>query len=148
MFGHRRFLSLAVLLGCAFLVSGLSNLGGDVPRWIPIPEKNFRATVVDVADVHTTLTMFSINGYTLFMGRKGKGWVTVPFAIIKRADLRLKGDILEAFLELSDGQRFRLTADRRQDCFGQTGFGNFKIKLGDVKKFTIDELIFPENKKK
>lgn len=141
MLGMRRLVNMILVLACALFVSGMSGLTDDVPRRIPTPEQNYSATVVDQADVHTKLTMFSIAGYTLFLGKKGKGQLAVPFNRIKRAELRIKDDILEAILLMKEGHSIILTADRRQECFGRTKFGNFKIKLGDIKMFTIDGLI-------
>jgi len=143
----KRWVSVILLLLCALVVSGMSGFGGEeAPKRIPTPDQNFEVTVVDQADVRTKVTMFSIGGHTLFIGRKGKGQLAVPFSKAKRADFRLQDQDLEVIVELTGGENITLLADRHQECFGRTDFGNFKIKLGDVKTVTIHRQILPEAK--
>ncbi len=129
---------LVLVLLAAPLLMGMSGFGDSGPQRIPTPEKSFKAVVVDQADVRTDVSVFSIGGYTYFMGTKGKGQLAVPFERVQRADFRLNGDGLEIQLQLRDGESVTLTADRHADCFGKTKFGNFQIKLGDVKMLTIE----------
>lgn len=135
----KRFVSLLFLIICALFVSGMSGLGGDdAPRRIPTPDENYAVTVLDQVDVLTKVTMFTIDGHSLFLGRKGKGRLAVPFGKIRRVDFRLKDGEFEALIQLKNGGKLSLTADRRYECFGRTKFGNFKITLGDIKTLTID----------
>lgn len=135
----KRLVSLFFLIICALFVSGMSGLGGDdVPRRIPTPDENYAVTILDQADILTKVTMFTINSHSLFLGRKGKGQLAVPFAKIRRVDFRLSDGGFEALLQLKNGGKLTLTADRHYECFGRTKFGNFKITLGDIKTLTID----------
>ena len=141
----RRFASMILFVVCAGLALGMGGLTGeDVPTRIPTPEQNFVATVVDQADVRTRVTLLSIEGYTVFVGKMGKGQLAVPFAEVKRADFRMSGDALEALLHLKTGKDLVLSVDRRKECYGKTEFGNYRIALGDIKMLTIDSQITPK----
>ena len=131
-------LVIVMVLLCAAMASGMGGLTGEGgPTRIPIPEKNFSVTIIDMADVHTTVTMFSIGGYVHFMGNKGKGQLAVPFTKVKRADIRHLPKGLEVVLTLKDGQQVALSGSRGQECYGSADIGNFKITMGDIKSIVF-----------
>ncbi|MFH1091134.1 MAG: hypothetical protein V1742_06140 [Pseudomonadota bacterium] len=143
----KSFISLIVILIAALLVSGMGGMfGEDVPARIPVPDQNFVATVVDQADVQTKLTQFSIDGYTVFFGRLGKGDLAVPFDKIERADFRLSNSVLEVQLQLKGGKKLLISADKAKECYGLTEYGNFKITLGNIKMLTIHSQIVDKGK--
>ncbi|MEW6267368.1 MAG: hypothetical protein AB1641_30210 [Thermodesulfobacteriota bacterium] len=145
-----RFTGLLVpMIAVGLAVMGMSGLGGsEGPTRIPTPDRNFGATIVDRADVHTQVTMFSIGGYTYFFGQRGKGQLAVPFELINRADFRVTPEGLEVVLNLKDGQNVILNASRKQDCFGRTSVGNFQITLENIKMIILgSQIVAPEGKK-
>lgn len=139
----RRLVALVVLLAVAAVLSGMSSLEEGVPHRIPEPTQNFAGVVVDQSDVRTRLTMLSINGFTYLLGKKGQGNLAVPFESLTRVDFRLKETDLEAVAHFKDGRTITLRADRHQDCYGRTEFGNFRIKLGDVKTLIFEGRLVP-----
>ncbi|MBU2548402.1 MAG: hypothetical protein KKB20_08340 [Proteobacteria bacterium] len=143
--GKSRHLLILLFPACALFLLGMSGMGTeDVTRRIPTPDMNYRVTVVDQADVRTQVTMFSINGYTVLLGRQGKGTLAVPFSQLKQADFRLKDQDLEVVLRLKDDHVVTLVAERKTDCFGKTKYGNYKIQLGDVRTLIIEGLVEPQ----
>lgn len=138
----KKILAPILLILCFFMLTGMSGLGGaEGPTRIPTPEKNFSVTIIDMADVHTKATMFTIGGYTHFFGRKGKGQLAVPFEKIKRVDFSMKPNGLKVLIRLRDGNSVMLSASKSQECFGKTPLGNFKIVMEDIKTIKFGERI-------
>ena len=136
---RKKLICSPIFLVIFLFASGMSGLGGDVPEKIPRPKKNFLVTVIDQADVRSQVKMFSINGSTFFTGRRGKGVFSIPFEKLSSIDFRFFEGNLEATAHLKEGQTVTLRIDKNVDCYGRTGFGTFRIKLGDIKRIIIEK---------
>jgi hypothetical protein len=131
-----------LFLALTFLAAtGMSGMGEAGPRNIPEPARNFTATIVDRADVLTTVTQFSIDGMTHVIGQRGKGHVAVPFHKIRQVDFSSKPDRLEAYLQMDSGETVVLAVKAASPCYGKSDLGNFQIRLGDVKTLIFKERI-------
>ncbi|MFH1134860.1 MAG: hypothetical protein V1816_02110 [Pseudomonadota bacterium] len=129
------FVVLTRSAGVLLLAAVLMGMGGKNagPQKIPSPEQNYSVAIIDRAEVRTEASMFSIDGYVYFFGRKGKGQLAVPFNKIKTADFRQTPDGLEVKLVFRDGRETILAVDRDRQCYGKTGIGNIQVGLDDVK---------------
>lgn len=139
----KRIWGLVLVILGACLSMGMGDMG-EGPRRIPTPTENFAATIVDRADVSTQVSMFSIDGFTFFIGERGKGKVAVPFAHIKQADFNLTDQGLQVLLSLHNGSTVTIKADRNKKCYGVSNIGNFQISLGDIKILMIGGEILPQ----
>jgi len=130
-----RSIGVLLLLLVAFvLVCGMSGLDTQSMERIPMPAKNFEVEVLDLANVRTRLTQFSINGATYLTGRQGRADFTVAFDQLQSLDFRAVGDQLEAAVLLKAGHKVQLLVDPRLICSGRTSFGSYRIKAGDVSQ--------------
>lgn len=140
MMRYRFLLTIMLTCACAVVLAGMGGMAGeDAPTRIPKPDVNYTVTVIDVADIHTLLTNFSIGGYTYIFGNLGKGKLAIPFSKIKRADIMQQQEGLKAVLTLKTGEKLTIAADKRQEIYGKTSYGNYKIKLGDVKAVIMEQ---------
>ena len=119
------------------LLMGMSNLGGESPARIPVPEKKFKAAFIDQTDTYTDVSEASIDGHAFLAGKKGEGNYTVAFENIHYIDYLMKNDILIAQIQMRDGAVLSLTVKKNSHAFGKTSYGTFQIRLADLKRMTI-----------
>lgn len=118
-------------------MGGLGGLGGTPTGKIPTPEKDFSATLIDKQDVVTKCKQVSRDGDVFFLGKKGRGTVTIPFEKVKTAEFQNgKGSVI-AVLKLIDGQTIEIEMDKSQKFYGNVNFGTFQIEVNDLKKVTF-----------
>jgi hypothetical protein len=125
---------LLLLLVAFVFISGMSGLDTQSLERIPVPDKNFEVEVLDLANVRTQLTLFSINGASYLTGKQGRADFTVSFDQLESVEFRAVGDRLEAAVQLKGGHKVQLRMDPRLICSGRTSFGTYRIKAGDVSQ--------------
>jgi hypothetical protein len=134
----RRFVLAAVLvLGPAALAGGI--MGGDAPSRIPIPARDFTATVEDTAGTQVTVERVTYNGEVFLYGNLGEAQVTIPFERI--AEVRVEPhpdkDKVSVMARLKDADPVTIVAEHDLPCYGATPFGNYRIDLEKVRRITF-----------
>lgn len=129
---------LAVLL--LPLMMGMGSMTGNgPPDKVPVAEKKFNAIFIDEMDIITRCTDVSIEGKTYIEGRKGKGIYTIPFEEIESVTFLSRGDELRVLVRLRNQNTDELILDADRKAYGRTGHGTFQIRLGDIKKMTLED---------
>jgi hypothetical protein len=112
----------------------MGGLGGTPVNKIPTPERDFSATLIDKQDVVTKCKQVSREGDVFFLGKKGRGTVTIPFEKIKITEFESKKGVVTAVIKLIDGQTIEIEMDKSQRFYGMANFGTFEIEVSDLKK--------------
>ncbi|MEW6615209.1 MAG: hypothetical protein AB1401_07080 [Thermodesulfobacteriota bacterium] len=116
------------------LLTGMGGLGGTPVNKIPTPERDFSATLIDKQDVVTKCKQVSREGDVFFLGKKGRGTVTIPFEKIKITEFESRKGVVTAVIKLIDGQTIEIEMDKSQRFYGMANFGTFEIEVSDLKK--------------
>lgn len=115
-------------------------MGNDAPSRIPVPAKVFSATVEDAAGVTMDLNRVTFNGEVFIYGRIGEGTASVPFEKIREARVEPStdpsGDKL-IYIMLLDGTSVRLVVESDVPCYGEAGFGNYKLEVDKLRRITF-----------
>ena len=132
-----RWLTL-LLLAFPFITAMGAPSGTTVVDSIPIPSKILSATFVDQMDVATECTHVSIEGKTVFDGRRGKGISLISLEDVDRILFFMKDGELTAQVRLRENaETINLTVNENLRAFGKTSWGTFQIRLGDLKSVTM-----------
>lgn len=128
------------------LVVGLFTFGGVAfgagfggsdapPARIPVPAREFAATVMDNSGVKMDVTQVSYNGEVFLYGLVGEGQVTVPFESIKsvRFEPSTEANKRIAFIILKDGKDVTIVVDDDVPAYGKTSFGTYSITVDKIK---------------
>ncbi|MFC1854976.1 hypothetical protein ACFL2A_00350 [Thermodesulfobacteriota bacterium] len=132
----KRYLGLAIILIISFFMMGMGDLGGTPEGSIPMPDKDYKATITDVNSVETVANFVSINGKGYVKGKRGSANVTIPFENINTVTVSLSEDEkdVDTDLKLVDGKSISIKVDGNLDLSGKTDFGTIKIKVRDITK--------------
>jgi len=130
----KKGLYLIALLVGFLLLTGMGGLGGRPANKIPTPEKDFSATLIDKQDIVTKCKQVSREGDVFFLGKKGRGTVTIPFEKVKTAEFESKKGVVTAVIKLIDGQTIEIEMDKSQRFYGMANFGTLEIEVSDLKK--------------
>ena len=133
----KKGLYLIAFLVVFFLTTGMGGLGGTPTNKIPTPERDFSATIIDKQNVVTKCKQVSREGDIFFLGKKGKGTVTIPFEKIETAEFESRNGVVTAVIKLIDSQSIEIEMDKSQIFYGMTNFGTFQIEVNDLKKVTF-----------
>ena len=131
------FLTIFAILALLPLLTAMSALQGESPDKVPTPAKKFLATFIDQTDETTDCREASIDGETFLEGKRGSGTNTIPFENIREVSFLLQGEKLNGIVKLHDGNVFELALNKNQRAYGKTKYGNFQIKLSELKKMTL-----------
>ncbi len=141
LFSLSRLLPMMVVAVASICL--LTAMGGLPAREMPVPELDFRVTIIDNYDVSTKCTNASFEGDTFFEGKRGSGIVTIPFEKISKAKLISKANENEVSFQitLKSGDVIAIKVDADARLFGKTSFGTFKIFAKNIKEvvFTSGE---------
>lgn len=131
----KRLSVLIVLLLLAFFMMGMGDLTDKPSGSIPMPSKDFKATITDINSIKTNCSFVSINGKDFLKGKRGAAAVTIPFENIISLKVLQKGDEkeVEAKLKLAENKEINITVDSGADVYGKTDFGTVQIKMHDVE---------------
>jgi len=132
--GNYKIILLFILLP---LLIAMGSSPSYSPTEIPIPAKKFQANFIDLMDVVTECREVSIEGKTFLAGKRGNGTIAIPFENIREITLLSQGEKLNALVKLKDGHTIEVTLERNLSVYGRTKYGNFQIKLGELKKVTF-----------
>lgn len=141
-----RAATIALLFGLlgagAALANGFAGLGGDAPpARIPVPAKDFSATLHDQAGTVVSVSKATFDGEVFLFGSLGEGQATVPFERIR--DVRIEpsdtsGKVV-AFVTLRDGNTVSVVVEGETPCYGATAFGNYRIPVEKLRKIEFAE---------
>ena len=138
---HRKWLIGLCLVVCGFTL-GMGSMGNDKVVDIPEPEHNYRATLVDQADVSMDLEKFSCSGQTYLSGTLGKAELSIDFEKIRSILFLLDGQNLKAEVKLTDGSTTAIVVDKKLPCYGVSSFAQVKIELQDIKTVTLHGKVY------
>ena len=138
----RHLLFLVILLLSVFTM-GMGSLGGKPEGSIPMPDKDFKATITDINAVKTTCSFVSVNGKDFLKGERGSTSVTIPFENIITVKISKTGDEkdVDAELNLVDEKGINIKVDGNSDVYGKTDFGTVQVKMRDISeiKFSTEK---------
>jgi hypothetical protein len=134
-----------LLAGAPVLANGFGASGAP-PGRIPIPARDYRATVVDNADVSVEVTQVTYNGEVYLYGQLGEGKVTVPFDTIRQVLVEPANEVGKkvAFVTLNDGTSVRILVEDDVPAYGRTSFGTYSITLDKVRRIEFHGLTTPD----
>lgn len=129
-----------------FLFLGLCLLGMSAApdqSVIKVPEarQNYAVTVVDHSDVSTELVMFSCEGQTYFLGKRGEMEISVDFANIKEARFYYQEPQVRAQLTLENAKTLELLINPNLPCYGRSRWGNVRIKVKNIKSLVFQGIV-------
>lgn len=140
---RRLFISLSILL--IPILMGMGT-GGMQTHKIPVPAKNFSATIIDSQGVTTKVTQISFDGKVYLTGSRGNTTVTVPFEKISSVQVgKLAEDKkVSVFVTLKEGGTLNIMVEGKLPCYGSADFGNVQIEFKDIKKVEIEGVVTKE----
>lgn len=131
---------LTALLGVVLVVpvvAWATGFGGDAPpSRIPIPARDFSATVEDHGGTVVEVDRASYNGEVFLYGKIGAAQVTIPFEKIKTITFapHEDKDTRAATATTLDGQVITVLVDDDLLCYGRTSYGNYSIEVKDLRR--------------
>lgn len=133
----RNHSQLAILLLFIPFLLAMGSSPTSGPSEIPTPEKKFKATFIDLMEITTECKDISIDGKTFLEGKLGNGIHAIPFENIKEITLLMEGERLKGVVKLKDGHHLNMELDKKHTLYGRTRYGNFLIKIQDLKKIVF-----------
>ena len=130
------WLRCLLLMVCVFTL-GMGGMGSDQVVSIPEPDFNYRATLVDQADVSMDLEKFSCEGQTYLSGTLGKAEISIDFEKIRSIFFLLDDKHLLANVKLTDGRNETISVDKKQPCYGVSSYADVKIEMQHIKVITL-----------
>ncbi|MBI4081407.1 MAG: hypothetical protein HY423_02225 [Candidatus Lambdaproteobacteria bacterium] len=131
----------ALVLAAAVWSLGLGDSGSGA-KTIPIPEKNYTATVTDLKGNIIEAERFSWDGHVYFKAQYGNATITLPFTKVK--SLKVLADAKTALPEqvlarvtLQVGETIDVAMDRTSKAYGDTRYGSYEIFLKDLSEITF-----------
>lgn len=137
---HRRFLLVLIPLIACPVVAWATGFGSDAPpSRIPIPARDFSATVEDHGGVTMQVDRVSYNGEVFLYGEIGAAQVTIPFEKITTVEFTPHDveDKRKATATTKDGDKITVVVDDDTLCYGKTKFGNYSIEVEDLRRITF-----------
>ena len=135
-----RPLLLLVPLLAAPALAWATGFGSDAPpSRIPIPARDFSATVEDHGGVSMKVDRVSYNGEVFLYGEIGAAQVTIPFEKLTTVEFLPDPaeDKRKATATMKDGQSISMLVDDDTLCYGKTQFGNYSIEVEDLRRITF-----------
>jgi len=132
--------AIGILLAVIFTFSllGMGSFDEGIPNKIPEPADNFSAKIIDQHDVSSNITHFSHDGLTFLSGKRGGGFISIPFTNIQCINFIKKGSNQFATVIMKKGAEVELKMDEDGIFYGKLSYGLFSIKIGEVKKIIIN----------
>lgn len=116
------------------------GMGGRPGPEVPVPDRDFTATVIDDQDISTALTQVSWEGETFFKADRGTGIVTVSFEKVRKI-VRIgepANSTVDFKIVLKDGQEVVVTFDGDVRLFGNTSYGTYRIYAKNISELVFD----------
>ncbi|MFO7818406.1 MAG: hypothetical protein R6V39_12105 [Desulfovibrionales bacterium] len=128
-----RLFSLVILALLCLAMGG----GGDGPvTFVPEPDRNFSARIVDQSDTSYTVDNLSVDGLTLLPAEMGKAEIGVDFSKIDIINFYLQGERELAEVVFSDSRQKKFYLSPETVFYARSQWGNMKLLCKDIK--TID----------
>ncbi len=138
IFDSRKFFTFLLVLFSAFFLQGLG--GGDDSEQVPLPTKNFQATIIDQVGTNFNVSRLSWTGKNIIKAKYGKSTIQVPFEKIQSIKL-IDGDPSSPFILaqiiIKSGNRYQVQLDRLTKVFAETEFGSLEIFVQDISEITF-----------
>lgn len=124
-------------------IMGMGAGSGNITSNIPIPDKNFSATIVDSEDVTTKVSRITFDGKTYLAGIRGNTVVTIPFEKIDSIKVeKSEGNKkVKAIVTLKGDGTLNMTVEGKTPCYGSADFGNVRIEFKDIKILDIHGIV-------
>ena len=133
MRNHTRLFSLVILALLCLAMGG----GGDGPvTFVPEPDRNFSARIVDQSDTSYTVDNLSVGGLTLLPAEMGRAEIGVDFSKIDIINFYLQGERELAEVVFSDSRQKKFYLSPETVFYARSQWGNMKLLCKDIK--TID----------
>ncbi len=118
----------------------LTAMGGQPPGEAPKPEISFEATIIDDQNISTRCREVTWQGKIFFIGTRGKGVVSIPFAKVKTVKFigNAVGGKKDAQVTLKNGEVVAVSFDTEARLYGVTSFGSYKIYARNLKEIIFD----------
>lgn len=138
----RLYAALLVMFAIPF-VMGMGTGSGNITHRIPIPDKNFSATITDSEGVSTRVSQISFDGRAYLTASRGSSTVTIPFEKIASVQIGKteENKKVSASITLKNGGTLNIMVEGAMPCYGVADFGNVKIEFRDIRKVEIHEAI-------
>ena len=131
----RRWLPLLLFLSSP---ASAGLFGADAPARIPIPARVFRVEVEDIGGVVLVVDRATFDGEVFVYGTIGRAQVTVPFDAFTSLEVRPGPDEDHRTVVISGAREpVEVVVEADRPFYGRTGFGNYKIEIGVVRRLTI-----------
>lgn len=139
----KRFYAALLVIFTVPFVMGMGTGKGNVSYKIPVPDKNFSATIIDSEGVSTKVSQITFDGRTYLAGYRGNSTVTIPFEKIASVQVGKSDENykVSASIVLKAGSTLNIMVDGRLPCYGSAEFGNVQIEFKDIKKVDIHGLV-------
>ena len=134
---HTLLPALLGLLLAVPVMAWATGFGGDSPpSRIPVPARDFSATVEDHGGVVVEVDRASYNGEVFLYGKIGAAQVTIPFEKIKEITFapHEAKDTRAATATTHDGQVITVLVDDDTLCYGRTTYGNYSIEVENLRR--------------
>jgi len=141
----RKNLILSALLIIPFIM-GMGMGGNNVSHKIPVPDRNFSATITDSQGVTTKVSQITFDGKTYLPGQRGNTNVTIPFEKISSVQVGKVGEDkkVSTVITLKAGGNLNITVDGKIPCYGSADFGNVQVEFKDIRKVEIGGIVAKE----
>lgn len=142
----RKYTALLLSILAFPLLLGMGTGSGNINHKIPVPDKNYSATIVDSLGVTTKVTQITFDGRTYITGYRGSATVTVPFDKISAVQVGKSEEEkrVAVFITLKAGGSLNILADGKLPCAGAADFGNVQMEFRDIRKVEIHGLVAKE----
>jgi hypothetical protein len=133
-----RLVSSVILFSAFLVLTAMGGSGGGGFERAPKVEKNFSATVTDLAGNAIKAEKFSWEGRLMFSGYQGMAQVSIPFEKVKALTFGDKRERkVKVAVRLSDGTDAAFEIDAASRLYGETNFGSFMLRADEVKNVTF-----------
>lgn len=127
-----------ILISSFLVLTAMGGSGGGGFERAPKVERNFSATVVDLAGNTIKAEKFSWEGRLTFSGYQGMAQVSIPFERVKALAFGDKRERkVKVTARLSDGTDAAFEIDAASRLYGETNFGSFMLRADEVKTVTF-----------
>ena len=129
---------LLLLVPASYGLGGGSTETADVP----IPAKNYAATIVDRAGSTIQGERLSIDGKIYLKGLIGRAEVNIPFDKIKSVSVeqtvsKSDRDYLTSAVILLSGEKLDLLLAASTKVYGEASYGKFSLGIRDLQSITF-----------
>ena len=129
-----------ILVIFSTLSLGMGGNNQEIISKIPEPDRIFKVLVIDRDNTSYEVNKLSIDGLTFLPVQMGRAQAGIDFKSIKKINFYLQDDKVLGRVKFNDNLDKEFYLDPQMTFFGQTRWGNIKLKCKDIKeiKFKYD----------